>query len=64
MAEIRWSEEALHWLEDIYEYVALDSPSAASRIAQGIYDKSQDILAYPEIGYRYESSSREVRILL
>jgi plasmid stabilization system protein ParE len=64
MAEIRWSEESLRWLEDIYEYVSLDEPLAASRIVQGIYDRAQDVLAYPEIGYRYTTSNRHIRILL
>ena len=64
MAEIRWTEEALRWLQDIYEYVSIDEPSAASRIVQGIYDRAQDVLAYPEIGYRYVPSSRHVRIML
>ena len=30
MAEIRWTDEALHWLEDIFEYIAADNPSAGS----------------------------------
>lgn len=31
MAEIRWTEEAERWLNDIYEYIAADNPSAAAR---------------------------------
>ena len=64
MAEIRWTEESVRWLEDIYEYVSADQAFAASRIVQGIYDRAQDILAFPEIGYRYAPSLRHVRILL
>ncbi len=64
MAEIRWSEESLRWLEDIYEYVFMDNPAAASSILQGIYDRAHDILAFPEIGYRYTPSTRHIRILL
>ena len=64
MAEIKWTEESLRWLEDIYEYVSIDDPSAASRILQGIYDRTQDVLAFPEIGYRYTPSTRHIRILL
>ena len=26
MAEIAWTNEALHWLEDIFEYIAADNP--------------------------------------
>lgn len=64
MAKITWTEEALHWLEDIFEYIAADNPSAAARTVQGIYDRVQDFAAFPEIGYRYPASSRHVRILL
>ena len=64
MAEISWTEEALRWLEDIHDYVSDDNPFAASRIVQGIYDRAQDILAFPEMGYRYAPSPRHVRILL
>ncbi len=53
MAEIRWTEESLRWLEDIYEYVSAEDSSAASRILQGIFDRTQDALDFPEIGYRY-----------
>ena len=64
MAEIRWTEESLRWLEDIYEYVSTDNPSAASRIIQGIRERTEDVLAFPEIGYRYTQSTRHIRILL
>lgn len=64
MAKITWTEEALHWLEDIFEYIAGDNPPAAGRTVQGIYDRVQDLAAFPEIGYRYPASSRHVRILL
>ena len=30
----------------------------------GIYDRTQILLDHPEIGYRYENSKRNVRILL
>ena len=64
MAKITWTEEAALWLEDIYGYIATDSPAAASRTIEGIYDRAQDLVAYPEIGYRYLPSRRRVRIIL
>lgn len=64
MAEITWTEEAQRWLEDIFEYIAADNPSAAARTVQGIYERAQDLATFPEIGYRYLASSRHVRILL
>jgi toxin ParE1/3/4 len=64
MAEITWTEEARRWLEDIYEYIAADNPSAAARTVQSIYERAQDLKRFPEIGQRYDASLRHVRILL
>jgi toxin ParE1/3/4 len=64
MAEIAWTAEAQRWLEDIFEYIAADNPPAAARTLQGIYDRAQDLRRFPELGYRYTSSSRHIRILL
>jgi len=64
MAEIRWTDEAQRWLQDIYEYIAADNPAAAARTLQGIYDRAQDLARFPEIGQRYAAAERHVRILL
>ena len=64
MAEIAWTEEANRWLEDIFEYIAADNPGAAGRTVQGIFQRAQVLTTFPEIGYRYTASSRNVRILL
>jgi toxin ParE1/3/4 len=64
MAEIRWTDEAQRWLQDIYEYIAADNAEAAARTVQGIYDRAQDLARFPEIGQRYPASDRHVRILL
>ncbi|MBI3042466.1 MAG: type II toxin-antitoxin system RelE/ParE family toxin [Betaproteobacteria bacterium] len=63
MAEITWTEESRRWLEDIFEYIAADNPDAAARTVQGIYERAQELAAFPEIGHRYPASSRRVRIL-
>jgi plasmid stabilization system protein ParE len=64
VAEITWTAEAQRWLEDIFEYVAADNPRAAASTVQGIYDRAQDLVSFPEMGHRYWASSRNVRILL
>lgn len=64
MAEIAWTEEAQRWLEDIFENIAADNPQAAARTVQGIHERAQVLARFPEIGHRYLSSSRNVRILL
>jgi toxin ParE1/3/4 len=64
MAEIRWTAEAQRWLEDIFEYIATDNRQAAARTVQGIYERAQELISFPEMGYRYPASSRNVRIIL
>ena len=64
MAKITWTNEALRWLEDIFEYIAADNPDAASGTVDGIYDRAQVLAQYPEMGHRYLHSSRNVRIIL
>ena len=65
MAEIRWTSEAATWLEDIYSYIAQENPSAAARVAQGIYDRVQSLGEFPDLGQRYRSEREgDVRILL
>jgi plasmid stabilization system protein ParE len=64
MAQIAWTNEALRWLEDIFEYIAADNPDAANRTVEGIFERAQSLAQYPELGHRYLHSSRNVRILL
>lgn len=64
MAEITWTAEAQRWLQDIFEYVAADNPQVAARTVQGIFERAQDLVTFPEIGQRYSASSRQVRIPL
>ena len=63
MAKIAWTEEASRWLEDIFEYIALENPEAAKRVVLNIYEHAQVLEVHPEIGYRYLPSERNVRIL-
>ena len=64
MAQIAWTDEALRWLEDIFEYIAADNPEAAAQTAEGIFERAQVLAQYPELGHRYLHSERNVRILL
>ena len=64
MAKITWTNEALGWLEDIFEFIAADNPETASGTVQGIYERAQVLEKYPEMGHRYLHSSRDVRIIL
>ena len=64
MAELNWTLEAEQWLRDIYDHIAEDNPIAAARVVEGIYQRAQVLLDFPQIGFRYQGSEREIRILL
>ncbi len=65
MAELTWTVEAERWLRDIYDYIALDNPSAATRTIETIYLKAEILREFPESGYRYwQKPDRHIRILL
>ncbi len=65
MGEINWTEEAERWLRDIHDYIAEDSPESAVRVVEAIYEKTQLLGRFAEIGYRYHRiADRHVRILL
>jgi len=64
VAEITWTAEAQRWLEDIFEYIAVDNLAAAASTVQGIYDRAQVLASFPEMGHRYWASPRNVRVLL
>lgn len=65
MAEITWTAEAVHWLEQIHEHIASDSPSSAHKVVTGIYQKIQLLRHHIRLGQRYEPiTEQEVREIL
>lgn len=65
MAELRWTPEALDWLEDIHRYIALDNPQAAESVIAGILRKAEVLTAFPDIGTRLRIVPEgEVRMIL
>ena len=64
MAKLNWTSESERWLKDIFDYIAADNPQAAADVVNGIYEKAQLLTRFPDMGYRYEGSDAEVRILL
>jgi len=58
MVEIRWTDEAVKWLRDIYDYIAQDNTAAAAKVVSGIYDKVQLLYSpLPTHYYPYELSA-------
>jgi toxin ParE1/3/4 len=65
MGEIVWTEESAHWLRDIHDYIAPDSPEAAQKVVTGIYERAQILAKFPKIGHLYRVEPEgEIRILL
>jgi plasmid stabilization system protein ParE len=65
MAEITWTAEAERWLKDIYDYIAQDNQEAAATVIEGIYQRAQILMVFPEIGHKYRSEPEgDIRILL
>ena len=58
MAEIRWMEEAVARLSDIYEFISEDNPVAVHKVVEGIYEKAQVLKIFPKIGYEYQDETR------
>lgn len=54
MARLIWSRPALRDLEEIAEYIALDSPSAASRYVRTVFRAVERLKRYPNSGRRPE----------
>jgi len=53
------------WLRVIREHIAQDSPAAADKTIDGIYQSVQRLKRYPEIGFKYPLPERDdVRVLL
>jgi toxin ParE1/3/4 len=52
VARLIWSRPALRDLEEIAEYIALDSPSAASRYVRKVFEAAERLKRYPESGRR------------
>lgn len=65
MAEIVWTDEAVYWFEEIYNYISIDNPAAAQRTVDGIFKKVQILSKFPEIGYIHDKDfNHNIRVLL
>jgi plasmid stabilization system protein ParE len=65
--QVIWSDEALHDLETIYDFLADKSQPAAQRITENILCRAKQLETFPESGSRQETikgSSKEYRYLV
>lgn len=58
MAEIVWSEPALSDLDAIADYIALESPVAASEVVKRIFSHVEQLVEHPENGSRPQELGR------
>lgn len=64
MARLRWTDEAVIWLEEVYRYLAQAQPQAASTTVEALYDQVQILIDFPQIGHKHhEAPEGEVRVL-
>ena len=65
MAEIEWTEEAKHWLQQIYDYIARDNEGAARRLFSASLTASKSCANSLNLGIATKSiSTNNIRILL
>ena len=50
MAKIGWSEEGLKRFRQILEYIEEDSPQNATKVANTIWNRIQQLKEFPELG--------------
>ena len=50
MLRIRWLKKALKNLEDAYNYLCLDSPSAAQRFVEEVHEQTKLLITTPAMG--------------
>jgi len=50
MAEVIWTEPALHELDSIAEYIALDNVVAASALVEEVFGKTERLESFPQSG--------------
>lgn len=61
MAQVVWTEPAIADLEAIADYIAIESPSAASRLVQRVLTHVEQLQHHPESGSRPQELPRGTR---
>ncbi len=55
-----WLLSARRQLEEILAYIASDSPQAAERYVDELFERANEMLQFPEIGAVYNVSGKKV----
>lgn len=54
MVKIVWTAEALAWLREIHDHIAIDNRDAARRVVQGLISRVEQLQLFPESGAMIE----------
>lgn len=65
MDKIIWTDEAVHWLKVIYDYISINDPEAAVKVLNNIIDETMILKDFPNIGAFYKKNGNsEIRSIL
>jgi len=64
VGKIKWTHKGRAWLRKVHDYIAIDKPTAALQLVEGIHQKVEVLHEFPEIGYRLRDYQEHVRVLL
>ena len=56
MAEVIWAEPALHDLDAIADYIALDNPEAARQLVQKVFEHVDHLQSHPGLAQSRKNS--------
>ena len=63
MLSLRFSDQSLQELDEIWEYIAQDSPLAAESVIQNLRQLCKTLAAFPQAGRKRDDVSPGVRSL-
>ncbi len=55
---LTWTEQALNRLAEIQDFIAADSPDAASRLVDALIERPESLTRFPEMGPRVPELAR------
>lgn len=58
--KIIWNIAARRKLQEVIDYISMDSPAAAMKYAQEIYSRTNKLLEFPDAGMVFHASGHRV----
>jgi toxin ParE1/3/4 len=60
MVEVSWSDRAISHLNEIFEYIAIEDPIGAERLAKSLIAAAQSLEIFPRRGRPAPDNAREL----